>query len=85
MEIARRTLNILLESLESTKRARLGHLEQLRIVKNDLMIDKSSIPEATRLQQNIEQTISDLHTLDRLIEDVKSDYSTNYKGRDITP
>jgi hypothetical protein len=49
------------------------------------MIDKSSIPEATRLQQNIEQMISDLHTLDRLIEDVKSDYSTNYKGGDITP
>ncbi len=84
MEIAKRTLNILLESLEFTKRAKLENLEQLRIVKNDLMIDKSSIPEATRLQQTTEQLVSDLHILDKLIEDVKSDYSTNYKGRDIT-
>ena len=72
MEITRKELDLVLEALRSTKRVRLENLEQLRIVKDDI-INESCIKEATCLQQNIEKVISDLHTLDRLIEGCEKD------------
>ena len=71
MEITRKESTVLLESLKSTKHTRLENLEQLRIVKNDI-VNGSCIKEATCLQQTTEQIVSDLYTLDKLIEAVEN-------------
>lgn len=71
MEITRKESDILLEALRSMKRVKVANLEQLRIIKNDI-IDESTIAEATCLQQIMEQDVSDLHTLDRLIKAVET-------------
>lgn len=71
MEITRKESEVLLDALKSMKRLKAANLEQLRIVKNDI-VNESHIAEATRLQQTTEQLVSDLYTLDRLIEAVES-------------
>jgi hypothetical protein len=70
MEVTEKESVILLEALRSTKCAKLENLEQLRVVKDDLA-NNSLIPEATSLRQTMEQSVSDLHTLDRLIKAVE--------------
>lgn len=71
MEITRKESEVLLDALKSMKRAKLENLKQLRIVKNDI-VNESHIAEATHLQQTTEQLVSDLYTLDRLIEAVET-------------
>ncbi len=71
MKTTRKESEILLEALRSTKRAKLENLGQLRIVK-DALANESCIKEATCLQQTMEQSVSDLYTLDKLIKAVES-------------
>ena len=71
MEMTKKESEILLGALNFKRSAKLENLEQLRVVKDDLAGD-SLIPEATRLQQTTEQSVSDLHTLDKIVEAVKS-------------
>ncbi len=80
MEVTRKESELLLVALSSLKRAKLENLEQLRIVKDDI-VNGSCIKEATCLQQTTERSVSDLHTLDKLIEAVKSGDSLHINRR----
>ena len=70
MEMTKKESEILLGALNFKRSAKLENLEQLRVVKDDI-IDESFTKEATCLQQTTEQVVSDLYILDRLVEAVE--------------